>query len=400
MNYYKNKKSVRDIAVNGKIVFLRCDFNVPIDNLGKITDSKRIDESFETINYLLENDAKLILCSHLGRPKGVFNPKLSLLPVAEYISDILGETVGFSTDSVGDNAKEIVKKLKAGEFRICLLENIRFEPEEEQNDTDFAKKLASYADVYINDAFGTCHRSHASTEAITHFLPSAYGFLIEKEISFVTKALENPERPVMAILGGAKVSDKISLIESLLDKVDILAVGGGMTYTFINALGYKVGDSICESDKISFAKDLMAKATEKGVKFLVPVDLKVADEYSENADFKIVGADKIPDSWMGLDIGPKTTEIFSEEISKAKTIIWNGTLGVFEWNNFSSGTKYIAQAVASGGAVSLIGGGDSAAAVRKFGLEEKVTHISTGGGAFLEYLEKGSLPCLDSLSEK
>lgn len=397
MNYL-NKKTIRDLDVSGKSVFLRCDFNVPFDEKGNITDTKRIDESMKTINYLLENGAKVILCSHLGRPKGKYDPKLSLAPVAKYISKVMGKEVKLARDVVGDSAKETVESLKSGE--ACILENIRFEPGEEQNDPEFAKKLASFADVFVNDAFGTCHRAHASTVGIAKYLPSAVGFLIEKEVSVMTNVLQNPKHPFVSILGGAKVSDKIGVINNLLDKVDILIIGGGMSYTFTNALGYSVGTSLCESDKLTLAKDMMAKAKEKGVKLILPLDIKVGKDYEPNTESQIVDADKIPDGWMGLDIGPKTAKFFSEAISGAGTIIWNGPMGVSEWDNFANGTLSVAKAIAASGAISIIGGGDSAAAVYKLGFADKMTHISTGGGASLQFLEGKPLPGLEAIEDK
>ncbi len=397
MNYL-NKKSVKEIDVSGKTVFLRCDFNVPFDEKGNITDTKRIDESMKTINYLIEKGAKIILCSHLGRPKGKYDTKLSLAPVAAYISKVLGKEVKRASDVVGDSAKETVKSLKSGD--VCMIENIRFEPGEEQNDPEFAKKLASFADVFVNDAFGTCHRAHASTAGIAKYLPSAFGFLIEKEVSVMTNVLQNPKRPFVSILGGAKVSDKIGVINNLLDKVDVLIIGGGMSYTFTNALGYSVGTSLCESDKISLAKDIMAKAKEKGVKLLLPLDIKVGKDYDPNTESQIVDADKIPDGWMGLDIGPKTAKYFAEAVSSAGTVVWNGPMGVSEWDNFANGTLSVAKAIAASNAISIIGGGDSAAAVYKLGYADKMTHISTGGGASLQFLEGSPLPGLEAIDDK
>lgn len=393
-----NKLTVRDLNPENKKVLLRCDFNVPLDNKCNITDTKRIDEALKTINYLIEKNAKIIICSHLGKPKGENKKEFSLKPVAKCLSDKLGKDVKLADDVVGENARKIVSELGSGE--VCMLENLRFEPGETSNDEGFSKKLASFADMYVNDAFGTCHRAHASTVGVTKFLPSACGFLIEKEILALSKLLDNPARPFVAILGGAKVSDKIDVISSLLEKVDVLMVGGGMSYTFTNALGYAVGDSICESDKITFAKDMMAKAKERDVKFLLPLDLKVGKEYKKDAEFKTVDADKIPEGWMGLDIGPKTINQFKEAISEAKTIFWNGPMGVFEWDNFMEGTLEVGKAVAESGAMSVIGGGDSAAAMEKLGLAEKMTHVSTGGGASLEFLCGKSLPAIEALQDK
>lgn len=395
---YSNKKNVSDIDVQGKKVLLRCDFNVPFDAEGNITDTKRIDESMKTINYLINKNAKIILCSHLGRPKGEPNPALSLKPVAEYLSKILGKEVKMANDVIGESAQNLSENLKLGE--VCLLENLRFHSEEEENDKEFAKKLAKLADIYINDAFGTCHRAHASTVGVTEYLPSACGFLIQKEISAMENALTNPRHPFISILGGAKVSDKIGIITNLMNKVDTLIVGGGMAYTFMNALGYSVGTSICESDKLDLAKDIMAKAKEKGIKFLIPIDNKVGKEYSPDTEAKIVDADKIPDGWMGLDIGTKTANMFSEAIKGAGTVVWNGPMGVSEWERFADGTMSIAKAIAESGAISIIGGGDSAAAVQKLGFADKMTHISTGGGASLKFLEDAPLPGLVSLDDR
>ncbi len=395
---YLNKKTVRDIDVKGKRVFLRCDFNVPFDEKGNITDTKRIDESLKTIKYLIDNDAKLILCSHLGRPKNGFEDKLSLKPVAKYLKEVLGRDVKLAKDVAGEDTKGIVNSLKPGE--ICMLENIRFEDGERSNSPEFAKKLASLADVCINDAFGASHRAHASTAGVAKLLPAGYGFLIEKEISTMSRILNNPKRPFVSILGGAKISDKIGVINSLLDKVDVLIIGGGMSYTFANALGYSVGTSLCETEKLGLAKDMMAKAKEKGVKLLLPIDVKVAKEYDPNAEYKVVSFDKIPDGWMGLDIGPKTAKLFSEAIAGAGTVVWNGPMGVSEWENFASGTFAVAKAIAESGAISIIGGGDSAAAIYKLGFASKMTHISTGGGASLTFLEGKPLPALEVIEDR
>lgn len=397
MNYL-TKKTVKDVDVKGKSVLLRCDFNVPIDKFGNITDTKRIDESVKTINYLLNNNAKVILCSHMGKPKGKFDEKFSLAPVAIYLSEILKKDVKLAQDVVGESAVKTVGSLKSGE--VCMLENLRFEPGEEENNDEFSKKLASFAQIYVNDAFGTCHRAHASTVGVVKYLPAVCGFLIEKEILEISKIVNNPVRPLTAILGGAKISDKINVIDSLLEKVDTIIIGGGMSYTFMNALGYAVGNSICESDKISFAKDMMAKAKEKNVKFLLPLDIVIANKYSSDADYKITNADSIPEGWMGLDIGPKTIELFSEIISDSGTVVWNGPVGVFEWKNFESGTFGIAKALAESKAISIVGGGDSAAAIDKFGLSDKITHISTGGGAFLKFLEGKELAGLEVIEDR
>lgn len=400
MNYldYLNKKSVEDIDVKGKKVLVRCDFNVPIDKDGNITDKKRIEESLKTIKYLIDHNAKVILCSHLGRPKGEFNMKYSLSPVAGVLSEKLGLEVKMAHDVIGQSAVTIANSLKDGE--VELLENVRFHKEEEENDKEFSKKLASLADIYVNDAFGTAHRAHASTAGVAEFLPSVCGFLIQKEISIMGKALSDPKRPFLAILGGAKVSDKIKVINNLLEKVDTLIIGGAMAYTFMNALGYSIGSSKCESDKIELAKDIMVKARDKDVRLVLPVDNVVGREFSENTESQIVSSDSIPEGFMGLDIGPKSCEAFSDVIKDAKTIVWNGPMGVFEWDKFAKGTLEVAKAVADSGAVSIIGGGDSAAAIDKLGLSDRMTHISTGGGASLKFLEGADLPGISALDDK
>lgn len=397
MNYL-NKKTVEDIDVAGKKVLVRCDFNVPFDAEGNITDPKRINEALKTIKYLIDHKAKVILCSHLGRPKGEFNMKYSLAPVAKYLSQALGQEVKMAADVIGESAKSIAASLKDGE--VELIENVRFHKEEEKNDPEFSKQLASLAEIYVNDAFGTAHRAHASTAGVADYLPAVCGYLIQKEITIMGNALSNPKRPFVAILGGAKVSDKIGVITNLLDKVDTLIIGGGMAYTFMNALGYSIGTSICESDKVELAKDMMAKAKEKGVKFLIPVDNVVATEYKADAEHKTVDSDKIPDGWMGLDIGPKSAALFADAIKGSGTVVWNGPMGVSEWENFAAGTVAVAKAVADSGAISIIGGGDSAAAVEKLGFAEKMTHISTGGGASLEFLEGLELPGIACLNDK
>jgi phosphoglycerate kinase len=396
MNY--NKKSIEDIDVAGKRVFLRCDFNVPINDNGEIRDPKRIDESLRTIRFLLARNAKLILCSHLGRPNGEFNLKYSLKPVADYLSGVLNQPIKMCKDVIGENAKTTAASLKSGE--IALIENVRFRKEEEKNDPEFAKQLASLAEIYVNDAFGTAHRAHASTAGIAKFLPSACGYLIDKELTVMGSALSNPKRPFVAILGGAKVSDKIGVINHLLEKVDTLIIGGGMAYTFIHSLGYSTGQSLCENDKITLAKDIMATAKEKSVKFLLPIDNTVGREFSRDTEHKVVSSDSIEDDWMGLDIGPQTATLFEEAIKDAGTIIWNGPMGVFEWENFESGTLAVAKAMAESGAITIIGGGDSAAAVEKLGFAERMTHISTGGGASLEFLEGSELPGIAALEDK
>ena len=397
MNYL-NKKSVEDIDVAGKRVLVRCDFNVPFDGEGNISDPKRIDEALKTIRYLIDHHAKVILCSHLGRPKGEFNPKYSLAPVAEYLSKALGQPVQMAKDVIGDSAKAICASLKEGE--VALLENVRFHKEEEKNDPEFSKALASLAEIYVNDAFGTAHRAHASTAGVAAYLPAVCGYLIQKEITVMGNALANPKRPFIAILGGAKVSDKIGVISNLLDKVDTLIIGGGMAYTFMKALGYSIGTSICEDDKLDLAQEMMAKAKEKNVKFLIPLDNVVADKYDENANHHVADSDQIPDGWMGLDIGPKTQELFTFALKGAGTVVWNGPMGVSEWKNFAAGTVAVAKAVAESGAVSIIGGGDSAAAVEQLGFADKMTHISTGGGASLEFLEGLELPGIACLNDK
>ena len=397
MNYL-NKKTVEDIDVAGKRVLVRCDFNVPFDAEGNIADPKRIDEALKTIKYLVSHNARVILCSHLGRPKGEFNMKYSLAPVAKYLSQALGQEVKMAKDVVGESAKSIAASLKDGE--VELIENVRFHKEEEKNDPAFSKELASLAEIYVNDAFGTAHRAHASTAGVADYLPAVCGYLIQKEITIMGGALTEPKRPFAAILGGAKVSDKIGVITNLLDKVDTLIIGGGMAYTFMNALGYSIGTSICEGDKVELAKDTMAKAKEKGVKFLLPVDNVVATEYKADAENKVVDSDQIPDGWMGMDIGPKTCELFADAIKGAGTVVWNGPMGVSEWDAFANGTIAVAKAVADSGAISIIGGGDSAAAVEKLGFADKMTHISTGGGASLEFLEGKVLPGIACLNDK
>lgn len=396
MNY--NKKDITDINVENKKVLVRCDFNVPFDENKNITDTSRIDKSLKTIKYLISHKAKVILCSHLGRPKGEFNLNFSLLPVAKYLSQALNLNVKMATDVVGENAKELSEALKPGE--VILLENVRFHHEEEKNDPDFSKKLASLAEIYVNDAFGTAHRAHASTCGVAADLPSVCGFLIQKELEVMGNALNNPQKPFVAILGGSKVSDKIGVINNLLDKVDALIIGGGMAYTFMNALGYSIGESICEPDKVNLAKDIMVKVKEKDVKFLIPVDNKVGLEYKPDTEYKVVDSDSIPEGWMGLDIGPKTEALFANALQGAKTVVWNGPMGVSEWENFSSGTLAVAKAVADSGAISIIGGGDSAAAIEKLGLADKMTHISTGGGASLKFLEGKELPGIACLEDK
>lgn len=392
-----NKKTVEDLDVNGKRVLVRCDFNVPLKD-GVITSDKRIVASLPTIQYLIKNNAKVILCSHLGRPKGEFNPEFSLAPVAARLSELLGQEVKMAKDVVGDDAKAIDASLKDGE--VMLIENVRFHKEETKNDPEFSKKLAELADLYVNDAFGSAHRAHSSTTGVADYLPAVCGYLIQKEINFIGGALANPKRPLVAILGGAKVSDKIGVITNLLDKCDTIIVGGGMAYTFMKALGYQIGTSLLEADRIEDAKNMMESAKEKGVKFLIPVDNKVGKEYVADTQAMIIDSDTIPDGWMGLDIGPKTQELFSDAIKGSGTIIWNGPMGVSEWENFAQGTIAVATAVADSGAISIIGGGDSAAAVQKLGFADKMSHISTGGGASLEFLEGKALPGIVALNDK
>ena len=391
------KKTVEDINVAGKTCLVRCDFNVPVKE-GVITDDKRIREALKTIKYLKENGAKVILCSHMGRPKGEFNMKYSLVPVQKRLEELLGCPVAMASDVIGEDAKAKAAALKDGD--VMLLENLRFHKEEEKNAPEFAKELASMAEIYVNDAFGTAHRAHASTAGVADYLPAVCGYLIQKEIEIMGTALENPKRPFVAILGGAKVSDKIGVIENLIDKVDTLVIGGGMAYTFFKAKGYEVGNSICEDDKVELAKELMAKAEAKGVNFLLPVDTVVGDDFKEDCNFKTVDSKEIPSEWQGLDIGEKSRELFNDAIVNAGTVVWNGPMGVFEMPEFAKGTKAVAKSVAESGAISIIGGGDSAAAVEQLGYADKMTHISTGGGASLEFLEGLELPGIAALNDK
>lgn len=396
-----NKKTLHDIYVKGKKVLVRCDFNVPLDENKNITDDIRITSSLPTINYLLDNGAALIIMSHLGRPKGEANPKYSLLPVAKRLSELLGKEVIFedSDKVVDENVISSAQKLKSGD--VMLLQNTRFRKEEEKNGEEFSKELATLADLYVNDAFGTAHRAHASNAGVCKYLPSAVGFLVEKEIEVMGNALENPKRPFTAILGGAKVSDKIAVIENLLNIADNILIGGGMAFTFFKSMGYSIGTSLLEEDKVSLAKELIEKAKNKNVNLILPVDTVVAKEFKNDTEFYITDSDKIPHDYMGLDVGNKTIEEFSNVINESKTIIWNGPLGVFEMDNFAKGTNSIAKCIAENkDAVSIIGGGDSAAAVEKFGLAEQITHISTGGGASLEFLEGKVLPGIDAVDNK
>ena len=393
-----NKKTIEDIDVSGKRVLVRCDFNVPLDGT-KITDDTRIVAALPTIQYLLDHNAAVILCSHLGRPKGEFNMKYSLAPVAERLSEKLDKKVVLAKDVIGEDAKKCVDAMKPGD--IVLLENVRFHKEEEKNDPEFAKKLASFAEIYVNDAFGTAHRAHASTEGVAHYLPAVAGFLIGKELDVMGKALENPARPFVAILGGAKVSDKIGVINNLLEKADTLIIGGGMSYTFQKALGGSVGNSLCENDKLELAKEMLEKAKAKGVRMLLPVDNVCGQEFSNDTMRITVHSKQIPDGWEGMDIGPNTQALFAAEIANAATVVWNGPMGVFEFPNFAAGTRAIAQALADNqNCVSIIGGGDSAAAVEQMGYADKMTHISTGGGASLEFLEGKELPGVAALNDK
>ena len=393
-----NKKTVKDIDLKGKKVFVRCDFNVPMDEKQNITDNTRIVAALPTIKYLLEQNCKIILASHLGRPKGEVKPEFSLKPVAKELSKQLGKEVIMANDVIGEDAMSKASNLKEGE--IMLLENVRFHREETDNNPEFAKKLASMAEIFVNDAFGTAHRAHASTTGIADYIPGVAGFLIEKELKFLGNAINNPERPFVAILGGAKVSDKIGVIDSLLDKVDTLMIGGGMAYTFFKAQGYNVGNSLCEVEKTGLALQAMEKAKEKGVKLLLPIDTKIGKEFKPDTESKTVAWTEIPDEWEGFDIGEKTIEMFKKELQNAKTVIWNGPLGLFEFEQFAIGTNEIAKTLAELDATTIIGGGDSAAAVTKAGLADKMTHISTGGGASLEFLEGKKLPGIECLQDK
>jgi phosphoglycerate kinase len=396
-----NKKTIEDVEVRSKKVLVRCDFNVPQDSEGNITDDTRIRGALPTIKYLMANGAKVILMSHLGRPKGTgYEKKYSLKPVADRLSKLLNSNVYFAEDGdvVGENAKKISAGLKDGE--VMLLENLRFVKGETKNDKEFAKKLASLGELYVNDAFGTAHRAHASTAGVAEYLPAVAGYLIEKEISVMGKALNNPDRPLIAILGGAKVSDKIGVINNLLEKVDKLIIGGGMAYTFVKAMGMEVGKSLLEADKIDYAKEMIEKAKSKGVKLLLPVDTVVAKEFKADAEHSVVDINSIPADAMGLDIGPKTIELFEKELKGAKTVIWNGPMGVFEMPAFAVGTRAIAKALSEIDGTTIIGGGDSASAVKQLGYADKMTHISTGGGASLEFLEGRELPGIAALNDK
>jgi len=392
------KKSVRDIDLKGKSVIMRVDFNVPLDKDGNITDDTRIQAALPTIQYVLEQATKLILMSHLGRPKGQVKDELRLTPVSKRLSELLGKEVIQCKDSIGEETRKIISGMQVGD--VALLENLRFHKEEEANDPEFAKTLAGYADVYVNDAFGTAHRAHASTEGIAHNLPAVAGFLMEKEIDFLGRLLYQPEQPYIAIVGGAKVSTKIAVLEKLLEKVNILMIGGGMSYTFLKAKGFEIGRSLIETDKVSLAFELMKKAEEKGVKFMLPLDHVVAEKVDESAKTRTVETNSMPQQMIGLDIGPKTIRVYKKEIKQGKTILWNGPMGVFEVERFAKGTTQIAKALASCRGTTVIGGGDSVAAVNKIGVANKIDHVSTGGGASLEFLEGKELPGIQALQDK
>ena len=395
-----NKKTVNDIDVKGKRVLVRCDFNVPVID-GKITDDNRITAALPTIKKLISDGGKVILCSHMGKPKGEVKKELSLAPVAKRLSELLGKEVVFAADDnvVGENAKKAVSVMKDGD--VILLENTRFRKEETKNEDNFSQELASLADIFVNDAFGTSHRAHCSTVGVTKYIPvSAVGYLMEKEIEYLGNAVNNPVRPFAAILGGAKVADKINVINNLLEKVDILIIGGGMAYTFIKAQGYSVGNSLLDAERIDYAKEMMAKAKEKGVKLLLPVDTVIVKEFKNDTEYKTVPVSEIPDGWEGVDIGEKTRELFADALKDAKTVVWNGPMGVFEFENFAKGTNAVAKALADLDATTIIGGGDSAAAVNQLGYGDKMSHISTGGGASLEFLEGKALPGVEAVNDK
>lgn len=393
-----NKKTIEDFNLEDKRVLVRVDFNVPVNEQGEITDDRRITEALPTINYLLKHKAKVILMSHMGRPKGKFNEKYSLKPIADRLQQHVSAKVTLASDVIGEKVKQAAYSLQPGE--ILVLENVRFYEQEEKNDSDFAKSLAELGELYVNDAFGTAHRAHASTAGVANYLPSAIGFLIKKEIDIMGKALTQPDRPFVAILGGAKVSDKIGVIDNLLDKVDTLLIGGGMAYTFYKAKGYEIGTSILEADKVELAKEILKKAEAKNIKLMLPVDNVVAPEFSNDVPYETVDADKIPADQMGLDIGEKTREMFSKVILEAKTVVWNGPMGVFEMPNFAKGTFALAEAMSKCSGTTIVGGGDSAAAVEQLGFADKITHISTGGGASLEFLEGKVLPGIDIINNK
>jgi phosphoglycerate kinase len=394
-----SKKTLEDLQVSGKKVLVRVDFNVPLNKERKITDDTRIRAALPTIRYLLDQNAKVILMSHLGRPKGTgFEADFSMAPVAKRLGELLNMEIKAAEDVIGDSAKALVENIKEGE--VVLLENLRFHKAETKNEPDFAKALASFGEIYINDAFGTAHRAHASTEGVAHYLPAASGYLLKKELEILGKALDNPDRPFVAILGGAKVSDKIGVIRNLITKVDTLVIGGGMAYTFFKAMGYEIGNSLLEEDKVELASELLKQAEEKGVKLLLPVDTVVAAEFKADADHKVVLSSEMPAGWQGLDIGPESRKEFGEAIVNARLVVWNGPMGVFEMPAFAKGTEAIADYMSQCGGTTIIGGGDSAAAVEQLGYADKMTHISTGGGASLEFLEGIELPGVAALSEK
>jgi phosphoglycerate kinase len=393
-----NKRSITDIDVKGKKVLVRVDFNVPLDENGSITDDRRIREALPTIKYLREQNARIILMSHMGRPKGKFNMKYSLKPVAERLSRMLSADVRLAADVIGDEVESMVNSLKDGD--VMLLENVRFYEEEEKNDKEFSRKLADLGDIYVNDAFGTAHRAHATTAGIADYLPSAIGFLIKKELDIMGKALTEPERPFVAILGGAKVSDKIGVIENLMDKVDALLIGGGMAFTFYKAQGHEIGKSILEADKVELASEILKKAKEKRIKLLLPIDIVVAPEFNNDAPKSTVTVDRIPEDQMGLDIGEHTCEVYADIVKHAGTVVWNGPMGVFEMSSFAKGTFALAKALSECKGTTIVGGGDSAAAVEQLGFADKITHISTGGGASLEFLEGKELPGIAVISNK
>lgn len=392
------KKTIRDIDVSGKRVLVREDLNVPLDpETGQITDDRRIEAAVPTLKYLAEAGAKVIVVSHLGRPKGGPDDKLRMNPVAVRLQELLGRPVKKLDDCIGPQVEQAVADMSPGD--VILLENVRFYKEEEKNDPEFARKLAALADVYVNDAFGTAHRAHASTEGVAHHLPAVAGFLMEKEIDYLSRALTNPDRPFVAVLGGAKVKDKIKVIENLLTKVDTLIIGGGMAYTFLKAKGLEIGKSLLDEESLDYARETIKKAAEMGVGFELPVDIVVADRFAEDAAVQTVPADAIPAEWMGMDIGPKTAEKWGEILKQARTVVWNGPVGVFEMDRFAQGTRALAEAIASSSAVSIVGGGDSAAALEKLGYADKMTHVSTGGGASLEFLEGRELPGVVALMD-
>lgn len=393
-----NKKMVQDVDVKGKRVLMRVDFNVPMNDEGKITDDKRITEALPSIQYLIEQGAKVILMSHFGRPKGEVVESMRMDPIAKHLGTLLNQSVVKANDCVGSEAVNAVNNMGNGD--VVLLENVRFHKEEEANDLDFARQLADLGDIYVNDAFGTAHRAHASTAGVAQYLPAVAGYLMEKELQFLGGAVENPKRPFVAILGGAKVKDKIAVIESLLNKVDTLIIGGGMAYTFLKAKGYEVGNSLLDQERVDFCKEIMETAKTKNVDILLPVDIVVAKKFAADAEHKVVDADQIPADWEGLDIGPKSTDLFKNAINQAATVVWNGPMGVFEWDAYAQGTNGVAEALANSSGITIIGGGDSAAAVEQANLADKMSHVSTGGGASLEFLEGKELPGVAALNDK